>query len=293
MRITQTMINRNVLREFSRKTVRLEEIQRSIATGKDVSLPSDDPLRFAKAARLKEASRQNEQFMDNINSALGWIDESGNYLQQMEDMLLESKSYAQRGADGITTDDTRQVLAGEVDALFNEFVTLTNADLLGKNVFAGTDTKGGQPFTRGATGVTYSGNDQRMDRRVADRLTVEINVTGQEIEDTGAFVALNDLHAALLANDTAALSGLIDQLDTAANNMLNLSARNGSVRNTLALTRERLENANLSLATYISDAEDVDIADAIVQYETEQTAFNAAMQSGSKLLHLNILNLLR
>ena len=50
--------------------------------------------------------------------------------------------------------------------------------------------------------------------------------------------------------------------------MISLNTSVGSLQNQLELAEDRLRTANLKLATFISDTEDVDLASAITQYNS-------------------------
>ena len=66
-------------------------------------------------------------------------------------------------------------------------------------------------------------------------------------------------------DDTNEIANMIDSIDSASEKMISLNTSVGSIQNQLELAEDRLRTANLNLATFISDTEDVDLASAITQ----------------------------
>ncbi|MBN4081105.1 flagellar hook-associated protein 3, partial [Caldithrix abyssi] len=102
-----------------------------------------------------------------------------------------------------------------------------------------------------------------------------------------------ELRDALNADNTTAIETSISALDTAGKNLLNLSTGMGSIQNRVSLAQDRIEMANMNLSIYLSQIEDVDMAEAITQYNAQEMAYRAALQSGSKAILLNIMDFLR
>ena len=85
---------------------------------------------------------------------------------------------------------------------------------------------------------------------------------------------------------------MIESIDLASEKLISLNTGIGSIQQQLDLAENRLETANLNLATFLSDTEDVDLASAITQYNSEELAYQAALQSTANILRLNIMNFL-
>ena len=162
-----------------------------------------------------------------------------------------------------------------------------------KNLFSGTKTKIGSPFLFDGDSVDYQGNTGKMNRRISENLTININVTGQDLLDTDIFNAALSLRTALENDDTNEIENMIESIDLASEKLISLNTGIGSIQQQLDLAENRLETANLNLATFLSDTEDVDLASAITQYNSEELAYQAALQSTANILRLNIMNFLK
>lgn len=294
MRITRSIVIRNLLEQVNRKTENLNTLQEAIATGQEVRKASDDPVRFSRAARYRNAFNQNEQFIRNINSSEAWVQASASVMEQMQDLLVDAKNIAQKAADSTYSDEARRDLAVQVNGMLEEMVSMANSRHINRNLFGGTMTKDGQPFQRDGTGaVVYSGNEETLSRTIGEGLDVDINITGGQLIGTGVFASIENLHAALMNNDIPAINATIDEIGAANEELLALSSTNGSLRRNLDMTRSRLEAANTDLEIFFTEEEGVDLAEAVVKFQSEQDAYQAALQSSSKILNLNILNYLR
>ncbi len=292
MRVTQAMITRNALIRVNRNRSNMASIQERIVTGKKVNRASDDPTAFANAARYKAALTENEQYLNKIKSADSWMNNSVSLLEQMSDISLQAKDIATKGADGQSDAGVRTTLAGQLEALINEMLSLTNAQYLGKSVFAGTDTKTANPFVYSAGVVSYIGNDDEMTRSYSELVDVAINTTGQDIMDTGMFSAMTDLLNALNANDEPTIRAQIDTLKSASEDIVALTSDMGARSKNVSLIRSRLEQYNFDLQRYLSNERDARLDEEIVKFKAEEFAYEAALQATAKAMQMNIMQFL-
>lgn len=290
MRITQTMLVRNTLQRVNQNKTTLNDLNRSLATGRRVIESSDDPVSFSKVARFKTSIKQSEQFIRNINDANGWVNVTASAMDQLVSLISDAKEAALRGADALTSAEMRASLAQTIDGKIEEVITIANSKHAGKNLFGGTETKRTDLFSINGDIVNYFGNDEDISRRISENLNITINTTGQQLIDTGLFQSFVDLRNALNNDDVPAIQSSIDALAVVEENVLTLSTTSGSVMNNLSLAENRLESALLELRTLVSRNEDADIAETIVKYDSEELAYRAAMESASRMLNLNILD---
>ena len=292
MRITQSMILRNTMRSINNSRDDMHQIQNRISTQKKVQKASDDPISYSRAMRFRRSLEQNKQYIKNINDALSWTSSTSISLDQLYAYALDATEMATRGADGTVDADIRMQLAESVRGLLLESVNIGNSQYLGKSLFAGTMTDESEPFSMVGDVVTYLGNDEKIERRATENLVKEINTTGQELADTELFLALTDLITALEANDVMAINASMDQMQTVKKNLLTLSTRVGSKQSNLELISLRLDDSNVKLAEYISDEEDAVMEEEVVRLASEEIAYQAALQSASKIMTMNIMDYL-
>ncbi len=290
MRITQSIISRNLLNSINQTQNSLSKSQNEIATGTAVSKASDDPTSFAKATQFRNTIANNQNYLSNINYATGWIDNTTALLDGLYEQITQALQVATSGADAANSDSTRQTLAGEVEGIINDVIAMANSTYLGKNVFAGTITTGGTPFNYDGTGVTYNGNADLITNRVAENNDIAINITGNQLTDTGLFRSLIDLRNALNNNDPDAVAATMDSLNSTANNITSLNSALGSKSSQLEVIKNRLETANTNLESILSSLTDADTAVSLIEYSTAETAYQAALEIAGEALNMSILN---
>jgi len=290
MRITQAMITRNALIRVNQNRANMVKIQEHIVTGKIQNRASEDPTNFSRADRYRSTLRENEQYLTKIKSANSWIDNSVSLLEQMSEITLQARDIANKGADGQSDASIRAVMAGSAEALLSEMLSLTNSQYLGKNVFAGTDTKIPIPFDYSSGVVSYLGNGDAITRSYSQQVNVTVNTSGQEIMDTGIFVALTDLIVALNTNDEDGVRLQIDTLRTASEAMINLSSEMGARQRNVDLIQSRLEKSNIDISGFLSEVTDAKLEEEIVKFKAEEFAYQAAMQATSVAMRMTILD---
>jgi flagellar hook-associated protein 3 FlgL len=292
MRITQSMVTRNLLAYINSNRESMNETQNSIASGKELNSVSDDPVKFSMISRYKETQMRNEQYIENILDAMGWLDASNGVLEDLYDYTLTAKDIAYQAADDTINEDDRLLLVERLDKIIEDVVGLANSKYLGKYIFSGTKTLEESPFSEEGDEIVYRGNSRSISRRIADNIDVDINISGSRLMDTELFNNLTALRDGLATNDREAISASIDTLESSAEKLMSINTNVGLLKNQLELAQNRLEISNTNLDSLISDLEDVDMAKAIAQYNAEEIAYEAALQAISNTLNISLLNFL-
>ncbi len=293
MRITQSMITRNLLNYINNNRGSMNETQNSIASGKALQVASDDPVKFSMVSRYKESQMRNDQYLKNIVDGMGWVNTSAGNIEDFYEYAMTAKDIAYRVADDTLNDDDRQVLKDRLNKTIENVVGLANSKYLGKYLFSGTKTLEEPPFSYDGTEVSYNGNSSNISRRIADNIDVNINIAGTELIDTDIFSNMIALRDGIINNDQTQLSESIDELESSIERLMSISTSIGLLKNQFELARNRLEVSNTNLDSFISDLEDVDMAKAIAQYNAEEIAYQAALQTISNTLNMSLLNFLQ
>lgn len=287
MRVTDAMIQDQIIKSLANSQERLFTVQQQISSTKEVTTSSDNPTRFDRASRFKTLAVKNALYLENIEDGLGWNQTGTQALDTLYEALLQIKEEALR-ARSDTDILNRPRSADTVEAMLEEMLLMGNIRFMGKYLFGGTITKDTPPFSFDGTTVTYNGNDKAISRKVAEDTFLSINTVGSEFSDVfDAALALRD---ALAANDGPAMDVAIAQIDAAADNLLNAISRGGSQQRKLELTRSNLETASINIQSYISQAEDVDLMDAILRFNAQELGFRAALESSTRIMNISILN---
>jgi flagellar hook-associated protein 3 FlgL len=146
MRVTNKMMNNNLLMNLNRGLTRLERINNQLGTKKKINAPSDDPVKTELILRTSTSIRQTEQYIRNIGSAVSWLDATDVVLQDVVSVIHRAKDLAVSGASTHLDDTARKALADEVAQLRDNLMQLANSTHGGRYLFARQHTDS-PPFT--------------------------------------------------------------------------------------------------------------------------------------------------
>ncbi|MDN5346731.1 MAG: flagellar hook-associated protein 3 FlgL [Clostridia bacterium] len=317
MRVTNRMLVANVLQNINRNLEIMSKTQKQMSSGKKVSRPSDDPIAVARILSFKTALALQEQHNKNMEDARGWLDASESALNMATATLQRARELAVYGANGTMSKASMKALAEEVDQLIDELVHTANTSYGGRFLFGGSQTTSA-PFRRSdspAKPVDYNGDEQSLEWEVAPQVTMSVNENGQKVfmavieaadgldvdtdndgtpDKKSIFKLLQDLHDALQGQDASRISGeLLGQFDQAIDHLLNIRATLGARSNRLVMAQERLFNAKISLTETMSKLEDINLAETVMYYKTQENVYQAALATAAMVIQPSLINYLR
>lgn len=307
MRVTDSLMSQSFLRNLSTNTKNMQKYQEQLSSLKEVSRPSDDPLRVSKILDLNNTIVQNDQYKTTINDAVQWTNVQDSALSSATKSLQRIKTLIQSSANDTMSHSDRQANKAEIASEIHGVVDALNTNFGGRYVFAGMNTTE-KPFDVTTvdgeiTGITYNGTTEgngNLSREIAPGVSIQLNTDGREFineqetaespDNLGSF--FKDVMQALNTDDTEKLSGLLDRADNQIENVVSNRAKTGAVFNRLEATLERNDNEKLNLKTMLSENQDIDLAEKFMQFTMEKTAYQASLAMGTQVLQTNILDYL-
>ncbi|EFI33197.1 flagellar hook-associated protein 3 [Desulfonatronospira thiodismutans ASO3-1] len=176
MRVSHSMMYDNFMQNMNRSTTELMELNKQASSQKKVNKPSDDPVGMSRILGYRDSISALDQYQSNVDTAKGWLNLADETLMQASNLLIRAKELAEQGATGTLSPEQREILAGEVEQVFDQMLNLANTRYEGKSIFAGHKTDG-SAFEKLEKGSVESNQDQLPDKlEVAD-------------DDTGSFVS--------------------------------------------------------------------------------------------------------
>jgi len=303
MRITNRMLISNVLTNINNNLKVMSNTQKQMSSGKRVSRPSDDPIVVARVLSFKSALDSMEQYDKNMQDARGWVDASESALSMATETLQRARELAVYGANGTLPKESMQALAHEIDQLIDELVQTANTSYGGRFLFGGSQTTKA-PFERIADDkdshypVRYIGNDANLDWEIAPQVTITVNENGQRVfmEAVGnksVFEVLASLKTALDNAQHDQVANTLGELDQAIDHLLNIRASLGARSNRLQMSQDRLLNSKISLTETMSKLEDIDLAEAVMNYKNQENVYQAALATAAMVLQPTLIDYLR
>lgn len=294
-RITNVALSNTILADNQRTLAQLATYQEQLSSGKRINQVSDDPVAARTTLRYRAESLQTDKYIDNIAKGSSFMDAADSAFSEMGTVLDEAKKLAVQGANASQDASSRQALATSVDSLLSRLVDLANTVHDGRYIFAGTNTLT-QPFARSADGqqVTYAGNLDTFSVQVGPASTVAVNQDGHTLFQgaVDVFKTLGDMRDALTANDGQKIADQIADIDTASAHVNDLQGAMGGRQKRLELANNQLASTKTNLSELISKAEDVDYTKTISSFQLAQTALQAGLQAGAKVIKPTLLDYL-
>src|SRR5690554_4516106 len=126
-RVTQSMLNTQLLRNLSNNLGRMETLQNQYSTGKRINKPSDDPVGVSFSLRYRSEISANDQYQKNVDSSLSWVSFADKMLEQTGDVLQKVRELAVQGANGTNPQEALNNIASEIDQLYEQLVSVGNS----------------------------------------------------------------------------------------------------------------------------------------------------------------------
>ena len=192
-------------------------------------------------------------------------------------------------ADGVF-----EVINTTGDEVFGWYEAVQETDGNGNKVFL--DANGNRvietidPNTQTATYTYVAGGAYTGD-------TADLEASIQEENYSGVFGALKFLSNSIqmvLDGDTEEgyelMNSTLDMFSDSLEMISQEQTKFGGVANRLEMTSSTLETSNLNLTTYLSEINDVDMAEAVTEWLQAQYAYQASMQVTAATMNISLLN---
>lgn len=421
MRITNTMLVNNMINYIGNNLTRMDKFQNQLATGKKISVPSDDPVVAARALKLRTDVSEIDQYQRNLKDAQSWLDITEGTLSKMGDIMQRVRELTVEGANGTNTQQDTQRIAAEISQLKTQLIHMGNTTYAGRYIFSGykTDKKlliddpadpnfgkfnisvsnsesikyeigigddiainvpGGDLFNNGGAavantnGVTtgnanitsltitagvndnlilnvdgagltpvnipsavYASNNalaaaiqtavntavapQSVTVSVIDSklqftsgsqgaassvfidgtsnaaanlgLATTTQVNGSASQTGSLITTITNLITDLNNGNTTNVGNALTTIDSEINNLLRVQSDVGARTNRIELTSNRLDSDALSFTKLMSENEDVDMAETIMNLKNEENVYRSSLSGGARVIQPSLMDFLR
>lgn len=296
MRITQQSASRTMLEGLQSNLGRMQRLQEQLSSGKQVSRPSDSPVKTAEAMQFRSEIRRNEQYVRNADDGMAWLGTADSVLTSSLHMTRRARDLTLQGNNDTIAKESRLALAAEIETLRDGLIGVANTTYLNRPIFAGNNDT--TVAYRGDG--TYMGDDGIVLRTVAPDTKIEVNVTGKQVFGEGEnqlFAVLSDIARSLRSSDGAVLHAELDaglgKLDAGADRIISNLGTVGARYNRVETMRSSVDHKLLGLATNLSEVEDIDLPKTIVDLQMQEVAYKAALGATARVVQPSLLDFLR
>ncbi|GAE87778.1 flagellar hook-associated protein FlgL [Acetivibrio straminisolvens JCM 21531] len=249
MRITNNMIVNNMINHIGKNLARMDKYQQMLATGKKITVPSDDPVVAARALKLRTDVAQIEQYKTNVKDAISWLEITESALRNVGDILQRARELAVQASSGTATEEDTRKIQQEVEQLRNQLIKLGNSTYAGRYIFSGFKTNTKLLNDDGTFAIDVA-NTEEIIYQIGISDNININVTGGDLFNAGSdataplkgklFEDFDNYIAALNSGDHSLISDAITAIDENFSHLLRIRADVGARYNRLELTSDRL-----------------------------------------------------
>lgn len=179
VRVTQTMLNNNMLRNLSNSMGKMDKLQEQLSSGRKISRPSDDPVVATRGMYYRSSLIENEQFQRNASEAQAWMELSDKSLEEANNILQRVRELIVYSGNGGLGPDSLDAMGEEISQIKTHLGNIANQTVGGRFIFAGTDTK--NPPYDYVKGQFTNTNNAEIRLEINKSIFLPINVSGQAV----------------------------------------------------------------------------------------------------------------
>ena len=333
MRIATNSLLRNYSANLTKSMGNLDDAREKVMTRKNFSRTAQDPAGATKAFQLRREYIKNEDHIENIKQAKARLDSVESGLLQVSKMAEQIHADSLVAINGPTSSEQRQAIANGFREIQRSMVLSLNSKFGDRFVFGGSQTLTDKPpleLSGDGLTLTYhgenvaTGNLTELQRLSSETLYIDtgfglkfggdgnpIKGTAQDISypairflGFGQSAGGTDNNLITLVGklaqefekeplDHAAIKNLTDSFTVARNKVIDEITSIGTISNFLENTEQRLIDGRLNLNEKIVSIENVDMEQAISNYEWAKFAYNAALKVGTSILQPSFIDFMK
>lgn len=287
MRVTQSMLSSNMLRNLTTSYSKMGKLNEQLTTGKKVNRPSDDPVVAMRGLGYRMQVDKVAQYQRNIGEVNNWLDSTDDALDKVGQALHRTKELVTNAANtGTMTDVDREKIKSELDQLRQQIQDTANTKVGDKYIFSGTKTE--TPlYTKGAG----YGNDPAFEQDITINVFdgVDLNVNSKSV---GMFKDIDDMFQQI-EDGTISFDEAIGAVDGMMDDLLTERADVGARQNRAELMDDRLQTQEGISKKQMSLNEDIDFEKVITEMISQESVHRAALSVGSRIIQPSLVDFLR
>ncbi|ARK25512.1 flagellar hook-associated protein FlgL [Sporosarcina sp. P37] len=291
MRVTQSMLSQNMLRNLSSSYNKMGKLQEQLNTGKKVNRPSDDPVVVMKSLGYGMQVNRVEQYQKNLGEVNNWLDSSDDALDGMGQVLHRARELATNAANsGTMTAGDRDMIKIELEQLQNQLQDFANTKVGDKHIFSGKMTD--KPLFDKATGNYQSGASykENVSIEVFDGVDLRVSTNASDL-----FNNINQLFTDIKndTDDKYDFGAAIEKIDGLLDDVLMKRADIGARSNRAELMENRLMMQEGAAKKQRSENEDIDYEKTITDLITSESIHRATLSVGARIIQPSLTDFLR
>lgn len=297
MRVTDNRLYIKVQQQLQARKQKLDEAANRVASGKIIDRLEQNTSIVRHVLRNDNEEDRLEQYADSLRRIKDSYSVYETNIDEVYNALSSLKSVMMGLNNPYYQEETRQDMKLELEQTKELLLSLANAMHEGKYIYSGSRSD----VEAFAEDGTYQGDSNEMKVEILPGVKMEHNITGEELFggiglDNGenVFYMIDEILAGIETGDPqGSISSHMDDIDQLIEQNIHERSRVGIRLARVETSESTLSRLEISLAEKRNNTEDADYVDAITEYQMQEFALQAAMQTNASLLQHTLLNFLK
>ncbi|MDQ1543000.1 MAG: flagellar hook-associated protein 3 FlgL [Actinomycetota bacterium] len=268
----------------------LSVLQNQSSSGQAISKPSDNPSGMALSLALQSQQSANTQYAANATDGQNWLTSVDGALTSATTALQQVRNLTLSAANATQSTTSQNAIVSQLESLKGELMSAANTTYLGRPVFAG-NSDSGAAFN---SDYSYNGTPgQTVTRTISPDTTVSVSGDGAATFGTGSnsvFALIDNIVGDIQSGSD--VTGQVANIDSALSAVSSQTALVGANYNVVQAGQAVLTTQASTLTTQRSDVDSVDITKTVIALQSQQVAYQAALDVTSKALQPTLISLL-
>ena len=300
MRITDKMLHNSLITNLSFSSERLYDSEMKVLTNKKLNKPSDGPVDVMTDLSIREKLADIEQYQRNITRSRTLLQNTETVVSQISELYQSLNTLTVQGASDSYGPTDKYSISYEVNQLLEQLLSFADNTSESTYTFAGTNVDI-PPYVaiREENGdiieVKTSGSGGNINSLIGENIKMKVNINGEDLFERGVnlFDVMIQVRDNLRADNTDGVREQITNIQEGSEKIINIQALIGSRVNRISSANSRAENDIISFTEFLSNIEDIDAAEAIMNYQMELITLQSSLQAGSLLMQPKLSDFLR
>ena len=290
MRVTHKSITYKAIVNMQRSLRQVEGKTNEISTGRQISLPSDDPSQATRALGYQQKIAQSQQYSRNMDTVVDRLNQTESALGEINGSVVQIKEIALTLKDpSITTEELNNAFE-KLSQLKEQLVKLGNTKVGDQYIFGGSNTTSRSFELTDDGEILYRGNTSEINVEMGDNIAITTNIPGTTIfsmqattagviTDKGVFGSLD-------------FDNVLDEIDGLNNTVINARAINSNRGFRAESAQESLSAEQTSVEGVLASIMETDTALALTELLSLQEAYQLTLNVVNKSFQRSLVDVL-
>lgn len=321
MRVTDRMMSTKYLTNLNKTYTRMNDLNEKVVSGRKYLTGSEDPASALKAYQVRENLSKIELYKNNVSEVDGLFTDVEAAVSSINTILSDVKEQLVSAKSGSKNTEDFDVVAEVLRNYQSELLNIANSNYGGDYIFGG-GRMNEMPFSLVGGVLHYHGIDVNSNNaadfpaedmfydiglglktdasgNVLPGTALNISNPGSKIFGTGTdadgisnnlYNLLGQIADIFESGDISTISPYIEKLETRTSENLVNYANIGQKTNFIDFLSNRYGTDEINGLKKQQNLEGIDSAKGILEFNMANTAYQAALQMGTKLLQKSLLD---